>query len=105
MGVMLRELEIPKSIWRYYTSENADFCLKMKLDLWKSLKFSNRSGACIVAKTVIFRSVSGVVGVALQKQSAGQPGGCAGTGGGVRGDKPPQGTDGDAITALTPCIR
>ena len=27
----------------------------MKLDLWKSLKFSNRSGASIVMKTVIFK--------------------------------------------------
>ena len=55
MGVMLREHEIQKSIWRYYTSEIGDCRLKTKLDVCKLQKFSNRSGACIVAKTVIFR--------------------------------------------------
>ena len=49
-GVSARVHEIQKSIWRYYTGENDDFRLKMKLDLWKSPKFSNRSGACIVEK-------------------------------------------------------
>ena len=55
IGVLVREHEIQKSIWRYYTSENGDLRPKTKLDLCKLLKFSNRSGACIVAKTVIFR--------------------------------------------------
>ena len=32
MGVMLREHEIPKSIWRYYASENSVCHLKTKLD-------------------------------------------------------------------------
>ena len=54
--VLARVHKIPKSIWRYYTSENGDFHLDTKLDLRKSLKFSNRSGACIVVKTMIFRS-------------------------------------------------
>ena len=56
MGVLARVHEIQKSIWRYYTSENGDVHLNTKLDLRKSLKFSNRSGACIVVKTVISRS-------------------------------------------------
>ena len=55
MGVMLREHEIQKSIWRYYTSENGDCRLNTRLEVCKLQKFSNRSGACIVAKTVIFR--------------------------------------------------
>ena len=33
MGVMLREHEIQKSIWRYYTSENGVCHFKTKLDL------------------------------------------------------------------------
>ena len=33
MGIMLREHEIPKSIWRYYTSENGDCRLNTKLDV------------------------------------------------------------------------
>ena len=69
MGVMLREHEIPKSIWRYYTSENGDCRLNTRLDVCKLQKFSNRSGACIVAKTVIFR-LAAVAVVAFQKQSA-----------------------------------
>ena len=39
MGVMLREHEIQKSIWRYYTSEIGDCCLNTKLDLRKSVEF------------------------------------------------------------------
>ena len=70
MGVLARVHEIPKSIWRYYTSENGDVHLNTKLDLRKSLKFSNRSGACIVAKTVMFR-LAAVAVVGFQKQSAG----------------------------------
>ena len=70
MGVMLREHEIPKSIWRYYTSENGDCRLNTKLDVCKLQKFPNRSGACIVAKTVIFRLAAVAVGT-LQKQAAG----------------------------------
>ena len=93
MGVMLREHEIPKSIWRYYTSENGDCRLNTRLDVCKLQKFSNRSGACIVAKTVIFRLAAVAVG-ALQKQSLGQPGGMRRPGGGVRGGKPHQGTGG-----------
>ncbi len=62
--------EIPKSIWRYYTSENGDCRLNTRLDVCKLQKFSNRSGACIVAKTVIFR-LAAVVSGALQKQSLG----------------------------------
>ena len=103
MGVMLREHEIQKSIWRYYTSENGDYRLNTRLDVCKLQKFSNRSGACIVAKTVIFRlaavvnkssrSAPKAVG-ALQKQSEGQPGGMRRPGGGVRGGKPHQGTGG-----------
>ena len=93
MGVMLREHEMPKSIWRYYTSENGDCRLKTKLDVCKLQKFTNRSGACIVAKTVIFR-LAAVGSGALQKQSLGQPGGMRRLGGGVRGGKPPQGTGG-----------
>ena len=50
--------DISKSIWRYYTSEDGDFRLKMKVELCKSLKFSNRSSVCIVAKTLTFRSAS-----------------------------------------------
>ena len=38
--------------------ENAAVRSNTKLDLCKSLKFSNRSGACIVLKRVIFRSDS-----------------------------------------------
>ena len=38
MGVLARVHEIPKSIWRYYTSENGDVHLNTKLDLRKSLK-------------------------------------------------------------------
>jgi len=103
MGVMLREHEIQKSIWRYYTSEIGDYRLNTKLDVCKLQKFSNRSGACIVTKTVIFR-LAAVVNrcirdapkavVALQKQSEGQVGGSGLAGGGVRGGKPPQGTGG-----------
>ena len=70
MGVMLREHEIPKSIWRYYTGENGDCCLKTRLGVCKLQKFSNRSGACIVAKTVIFR-LDAVAVVGFQKQAAG----------------------------------
>ena len=33
MGVLARVREIPKSIWRYYTSENGVCHLKTKLDL------------------------------------------------------------------------
>ena len=33
MGVLARVHEIPKSIWRYYTSENGVCHLKTKLDL------------------------------------------------------------------------
>ena len=69
MGVMLREHEIPKSIWRYYTSKNGDCRLNTRLDVCKLQKFSNRSGACIVAKTVIFRLAAVAVG-ALQKQAS-----------------------------------
>ena len=47
----------PNSIWRYSTNENSDFRLKIKLDLWNSLKFSNRSGACIVMKPVILYTI------------------------------------------------
>ena len=54
MGELVRVHEIQKSIWRYYTSENADFHLITKLDLRKSQNSSNRSGACIVTKTPIF---------------------------------------------------
>ncbi len=67
-GVLVRGHKIPKSIRRYYTSENSDLRLKTKLDLWKSLKFSNRSGACLVAKAVIFMP-STVAGGTLHKQS------------------------------------
>jgi len=70
MGVMLREHEIQKSIWRYYTSENGDCRLNTRLDVCKLQKFSNRSGACIVAKTVIFWLAAVAVG-ALQKHPAG----------------------------------
>ena len=66
MGVMLREHEIQKSIWRYYTSENGDCRLNTRLDVCKLQKFSNRSGACIVAKTVIFR-LAAVATVGFQK--------------------------------------
>ena len=100
MGVMLREHEIPKSIWRYYTSENGDCRLNTRLDVCKLQKFSNRSGACIVAKTVIFRLAAVAVG-GFQKQAGRpkssrrtQPGGMRKPGGGVRGGKPPQGTGG-----------
>ena len=93
MGVLARVHEIPKSIWRYYTSENGDVHLNTKLDLRKSLKFSNRSGACIVTKTVIFWLATVAV-VALQKQSERRVGGSGLAGGGVRGGKPPQGTGG-----------
>ena len=70
MGVMLREHEIPKSIWRYYTSKNGDCRLNTKLDVCKLHKFPNRSGACIVAKTVIFM-LAAVDNVGSQKQSLG----------------------------------
>ena len=70
MGVMLREHEIQKSIWRYYTSEIGDCRLNTRLDVCKLQKFSNRSGACIVAKTVIFRLAAVAVGT-LQKQALG----------------------------------
>ena len=90
MGVMLREHEIQKSIWRYHTSENGDSRLKTRLDVCKLQKFSNRSGACIVAKTVIFR-LAAVRSGALQKQASHQPGGMRRPGGGVRGGKPPRG--------------
>ena len=100
MGVLARVHEIPKSIWRYYTSENGDCRLNTRLDVCKLQKFPNRSGACIVAKTVIFRlaavvnkssrSAPKAVG-AVQKQSEGQPGGMRRPGGGVRGGKPPRG--------------
>ena len=93
MGVMLREHEIPKSIWRYYTSENGDCRLNTRLDVCKLQKFSNRSGACIVAKTVIFR-LAAVRSGGFQKQSLGRVGGSGLAGGGVRGGKPPQGTGG-----------
>ena len=103
MGVMLREHEIQKSIWRYYTSEIGDCRLNTKLDVCKLQKFSNRSGACIVAKTVIFRQAAvatkssrrvpkAVVG--SQKQSERRVGGSGLAGGGVRGGTPPQGTGG-----------
>ena len=49
--------ENSKSIWRYY--ENDDFCKKMKLGLCKSAICLNRSGAYIIVKTMISRSVSG----------------------------------------------
>ena len=89
-GVLARVHEIQKSIWRYCTSENGDCRLNTRLDVCKLQKFSNRSGACIVAKTVIFR-LAAVTGVALQKQSERQPGGMRRPGGGVRGGKPPRG--------------
>ena len=106
MGVLARVHEIPKSIWRYYTSENGDVHLNTKLDLCKSLKFSNRSGACIVAKTVIFRS-NLVDNVGLQKQAAGSkssrsvnPAACADPAEGVRGGKPTQGTGGRTYSSI-----
>ena len=104
VGVMLREHEIQKFIWRYYTSENGDCRLNTRLDVCKLQKFSNRSGACIVAKTVIFR-LAAVTGVGFQKQSERQPGGMRRPGGGVRGGKPPQGTGGQTypfIDAMYP---
>ena len=106
MGVMLREHEIPKSIWRYYTSENGDCRLNTRLDVCKLQKFSNRSGACIVAKTVISRLAAVAVGMP-QKQSEGQVGGSGLAGGGVRGGKPPQGTGGRTysfIDAMYPLV-
>ena len=109
MGVMLREHEIQKSIWRYYTSEIGDCRLKTKLDVCKLQKFSNRSGACIVTKTVIFR-LAAVVNrcirrapkavIGFQKQSEGQVGGSGLAGGGVRGGKPPQGTGGRTYSSI-----
>ena len=109
MGVMLREHEIQKSIWRYYTSEIGDCRLNTKLDVCKLQKFSNRSGACIVTKTVIFR-LAAVVNrcirrapkavIGFQKQSEGQVGGSGLAGGGVRGGKPPQGTGGNSKYSL-----
>ena len=99
MGVLARVHEIPKAIWRYYTSENGDFHLDTKLDLRKSLKFSNRSGACIVTKTVISRSVSGAV-AAKKKQSERRVGGSGLAGGGVRGGKPHQGTGGRTYPSI-----
>ena len=99
MGVMLREHEIQKSIWRYHTSENGDSRLKTRLDVCKLQKFPNRSGACIVAKTVIFR-LAAVAVVGFQKQAAGQPGGMRRPGGGVRGGKPHQGTGGRTYPSI-----
>ena len=37
-GVLARVHEIPKSSWRYYTSENCDFRLKTKLEFDGSRK-------------------------------------------------------------------
>ena len=68
----------------------------MKPDLWKSLKFFNRSGACIVAKTGIFRV--GFRGRRCTRDVV--SGGMHGPGDGVRGGKPPQGTGGNAKDSL-----
>ena len=109
LGVMLREHEIQKSIWRYYTSENGDCRLNTRLDVCKLQKFSNRSGACIVAKTVIFR-LAAVVNRCIrcapkavggsQKQAGRQVGGSGLAGGGVRAGKPPQGTGGRTYPSI-----
>ena len=96
MGVFLREHEIQKSIWRYCTSENGDCRLNTKLDVCKLQKFSNRSGACIVVQTVIFRSAA----VAKQGTRYARVGGSGLADGGVRGGKPPQGTGGRTYSSI-----
>ena len=72
-------------------SFNSLFHCKMKFDLWKSVKFLNRSGACIVVKMVISRSAREPEG-ALQRLPLREVGVTGLPDGGARGGTPPRRT-------------